>query len=69
MRVARFDVECIATYKGELEIPESVHDGEELDYIRENIKYVPRTNLRWVSNKDPFDAVTEESVRILEYMD
>ena len=37
MRKAHFNVACMATYPSSLIIPDSVKEGEEFTYIRENL--------------------------------
>lgn len=63
MKIAKFSVACTAYYKTELEIPNSVPDGQELAYIKDHLSECSTANgLEWLDDLDPEEAVTEDDI-------
>ncbi len=70
MRRAKFTVACMATYNSSLLIPDSVKEGEELQYIRKNLsKCKTETDPVWIKDLEPDSAVTPEDIRYIEEVD
>ena len=62
MRVA-FNACCIATYKGELELPEGIdvtNKSEVLEYILAHLTVVPCSELEYIGDTD--EPVIEEDI-------
>ena len=62
MRV-KFNACCIATYQGELELPNNVNAkdrNEVLEYILDNLNDVPCTEMEYIGDVD--DPVTDEDI-------
>ena len=67
MRKAHFNVACMTTYPSSLIIPDSIKEGEELTYIRENLpKCKQEGDLTWLDDLEPDKAVEEEDMRGFE---
>ena len=63
MRTAIFSVACMAYYKSELDIPDSVPKGKELEYIRQHLDECSTgEGLEWLSDFEPEEAVTEDDI-------
>ena len=65
MAKVSFNVTCEATYRGELTIPDEIKDDnlQVLDFIRENLANVAVTELEWLADIDPDNAVTMDDIR------
>ncbi len=62
MRV-KFNACCVATYKGELELPSQIdvtNKNEILEYILDHLNEVPCQDLEWINDTD--EPVTEEDI-------
>ncbi len=60
-----FTVLCSATYKGHLDLPKNVNAKDRkavLAYIHENLGEVPATDMTWLNDAEPCEAVTEEDI-------
>lgn len=65
MRTVEFNVTCTASYHSEMEIPDSIPKGDELEYIREHLSTCQIYDLQWLSDLDPVDAVTEDDIKCI----
>ena len=65
MRIVEFNVTCTASYHSEMEIPDSIPKGNELEYIREHLPTCQIYDLQWLSDLDPVDAVTEDDIKCI----
>lgn len=65
MRTVEFNVTCTASYHSEMEIPDSIPKGDELEYIREHLPTCQIYDLQWLSDLDPVDAVTEDDIKCI----
>ena len=65
MRTVEFNVTCTATYHSEMEIPDSIPEGDMLEYIREHLSTCQIYDLQWLSDLDPVDAVTEDDIKCI----
>lgn len=65
MARADFNVTCLSSYKGSLDIPDDIKDDklQVLDYIRNNLPSVEVQDLEWLSDLDPDEAVTMDDIR------
>jgi len=66
MRKVYFSYSCMAIAQGSLDLPDEVKDGEELAYIREHLGEAPSTDLEWIGDIDPEDAVEQDDIRYIE---
>ena len=58
-----FNACCVATYKGELELPKDIDVNDKsavLDYILENLNDVPCNELEYIGDTD--EPVTEDDI-------
>ena len=62
MRTVEFNVTCTASYHSEMEIPDSIPKGNELEYIREHLPTCQIYDLQWLSDLDPVDAITKDDI-------
>lgn len=63
MRTAVFSVACMAYYKSELDIPDSIPEGKEINYIRAHLDECSTgEGLEWLSDLEPEEAVTEDDI-------
>ena len=63
MRTAIFSVACMAYYKSELDIPDSVPKGKELEYRRQHLDECSTgEGLEWLSDLEPEEAVTKDDI-------
>ena len=65
MRTVEFNVTCTASYHSEMEIPDSIPEGDVLEYIREHLSTCQIYDLQWLSDLDPVDAVTEDDIKCI----
>lgn len=63
MRTAKFNVCCTATYYSELQIPDTIPKGKELEYIREHLGECTVYDLEWLADLNPEDAVTQDDIK------
>lgn len=66
MRKVYFNVTCTASYHSEMEIPDTVPKGKELEYIRDNLHTCSIYDLEWLADLDPDDAVTADDIKCIE---
>lgn len=64
MAKVKFNVACVASYETELEIPEEIKNDEKeiLDYIHSHLDECSVTELDWINDLDPDEAVTAEDI-------
>lgn len=65
MKKVKFNVMCRAVYQTELAIPEEIANNKDaiLVYIRDHLDEVPTTELEWVGDFEPYDAVTRDDIK------
>lgn len=65
MATVKFSVMCNAIYKGSLDVPDVQAKTKEsiLSYIHDHLGEVAVTDLEWLEDIDPENAVTEDDVR------
>ena len=67
MKKVKFWVSCVAGYKGELIIKDdSLSEEDILDEIRDRLEEVPVSEIEWVRDYDPQDAVEDDSILSIE---
>ena len=68
MAKVKFNVACVAVYQSELDIPDEIKDDEKaiLKYIHDNLDKCPVSDLEWLNDMDPEEAVTAEDLRYVE---
>ena len=68
MSKVEFNVVCKAVYRSELEIPKEIRNDKKaiLEYIRAHLDMCEVSELEWVSDLAPDEAVTMEDIRYVE---
>ncbi len=66
MRKVYFSYSCMAIAQGSLDLPDEVKDGEELAYIREHLGEANASDLEWIGDLEPEDAVDQDDIKYIE---
>ena len=61
MRIATFNVACMAQYRGELLIPDNIKDEDILGFVQDNLRYVHVTELEVIEDGEV--EVTQDDMR------
>jgi len=67
MKIVNFNVGCYAIYNSELGIPDDIAEDKEkvLNYIRDHLGDCSVSDIEWVGDLDPFEAVTKDDIRYI----
>ncbi len=64
----KFTVACNALYHSELKVPKDISNDEDrvLEYIRDHLGDCNVDDLEWLSDWEPWEAVTKDDIRSIE---
>ena len=63
MKKMTFTVQCLATYKGAVLVPDTMNRDEAIAFVKKNLNRIPTSKLDYVPDSDQLD---EESCRFEE---